>query len=39
MRRDQPEFLEETYDTAAKYLEPVPRSIRKLFRRSWVLLE
>ena len=25
MRRDQPEFLEETYDTAAKYLEPVPR--------------
>ena len=25
MRRDQPDFLEETYDTASKYLEPVPR--------------
>ena len=25
MRRVQPDFLEETYDTASKYLEPVPR--------------
>ena len=25
IRRDQPDFLEETYDTASKYLEPVPR--------------
>ena len=25
MRRDQPDFLEETYETASKYLEPVPR--------------
>ena len=25
IRRDQPAFLEETYDTASKYLEPVPR--------------
>lgn len=25
MRRDQPEFLEETYDMAPKYLEPLPR--------------
>jgi NitT/TauT family transport system substrate-binding protein len=25
IRRDQPEFLEETYETASKYLEPIPR--------------
>ncbi len=25
MRRNQPEFLEETFDTASKYLEPIPR--------------
>ena len=25
MRRNQPKFLEETFDTAAKYLEPLPR--------------
>jgi len=25
MRRSQPEFLEETFDTASKYLEPIPR--------------
>ena len=25
IRREQPDFLEETYDTASKYLEPVPR--------------
>jgi len=25
MRRDQADFLEETYDTASKYLEPMPR--------------
>jgi len=25
MRRNEPEFLEETFDTAAKYLEPIPR--------------
>ena len=25
IRRDQPDFLEETYDTASKYLEPMPR--------------
>jgi ABC-type nitrate/sulfonate/bicarbonate transport system substrate-binding protein len=25
IRRDQADFLEETYDTASKYLEPVPR--------------
>lgn len=25
MRRDQSDFLEETYDTASKYLEPMPR--------------
>jgi NitT/TauT family transport system substrate-binding protein len=25
IRRDQPDFLEETYETASKYLEPVPR--------------
>ena len=27
MRRNQPEFLEETFDTAAKYLEPIPRIV------------
>jgi NitT/TauT family transport system substrate-binding protein len=25
IRRDQPDFLEETYETASKYLEPIPR--------------
>ena len=25
MRRNQPEFLEETFDTASQYLEPIPR--------------
>ena len=25
MRRSQPEFLEETFETASKYLEPIPR--------------
>jgi hypothetical protein len=25
MRRNQPEFLDETFDTASNYLEPLPR--------------
>jgi len=30
MRRSQPEFLEETFDTASKYLEPIPRVDRRI---------
>jgi len=36
IRRSDAEFLEDTYDTAKKYLEPLPRVDRASWRRSWI---